>query len=358
MSTPALRLLVGGKAYGGWTDVRVTRSLESMCGAFRVALTDRWAAQATSWPIREEDACAIEVGGEVLLTGAVDAREISYDAGAHAVSIEGRDAARDLVDCAARLTTWEFANVNVLAFAQKLCTPYGLRVSVQSGLILASVAVPKKLSIEPGDTAANALENVCRVAGLLPISDGQGGLLLTRSGTARCTTALVEGANILSARIRYDRSNRFGEVFVLGSHAGTDEDWGTAVTSIRGSAKDANIDARRITYVRPEGSVDAKQATARAQWEVAVRAARSVACSVVVQGWQQADGSLWPLNKLVRLMSPLLEVDADLLITQVEFGLGNGGSTTHLELRRPEAFKPVPVVPAESGLWKEIAKGV
>jgi len=360
VSTPQVKLLVGGKRYGGWSSVRITRSIEAMCGSFTLDVFDRWADQQTAWPLREGDDCAVQVGDETVITGTIDTRELGFGAGAGA-SVTGRDATRNVVDCACDLQVWEFSAVDVLAFARKLCAPYGVPVTLQPGLVLSKIAIPRKLSIDPGDTAGTAIEHVCRVAGLLPISDGLGGLVLSRAGSGRCTSALTEGVNLLEGQAKYDRTQRHYKVVVLGNKAGTESDWGTHLLSIRGSAYDRNVEPSRVTYVRPEGSVDTAQAKARAQWEVAVRAARSETFSVTVQGWTQADGSLWPLNKLVHLRSPTMEIDTDLLICGVTLNLSrDSGSTTALDLRRAEAFTPMPTIPvaAPNGLWAELKGGV
>lgn len=357
MSTPPVYLVAGGKRYGGWTAVRIARSIETICGAFQLELVDRWAGQSQPWPIHEGTPCAIMVGDETLITGAVDRREVEWDAHSHRVSVTGRDAARNLVDCAAQLGVWEFSNVHPVDFITKLAKQHGIQV--RSTLPVAALPLTKRHTLTPGETSGSAIETVCRVAGLLPISDGHGGLILTRAGTERCVTSLIEGENLLAARAAHDVSGRFRDVVVLGSHAGTDQDWGTPIISIRGSAQDPNAEAGRVTYVRPEVEITRAQAIARAQWEVAVRAARADLVSVQVQGWQQGDGSLWPLNRLVRLHSPLLEIDTDLLITQVTHSMSREeGSITEMELRRPDAYLPAPIVSDDIGRWSELARGV
>jgi prophage tail gpP-like protein len=67
---------------------------------------------------------------------------------------------------------------------------------------------------------------------------------------------------------------------------------------------------------------------------------------------------LWPINKLVRITAPLAGVDGDMLITETVFNFdADGGTTTQLTLKRPDAFLPQPQV-QRTGLWKEIAGGV
>lgn len=81
--------------------------------------------------------------------------------------------------------------------------------------------------------------------------------------------------------------------------------------------------------------------------------------TIVVQGWLQPNGSLWPINALVRATVPRIGVDGDMLISQVEYTMGDGGQTTQLHLVRPDAFTPEPsaTVKEAGALWKDLAHG-
>jgi prophage tail gpP-like protein len=107
--------------------------------------------------------------------------------------------------------------------------------------------------------------------------------------------------------------------------------------------------------IRPEASTTTAYAQKRASWEATVRAARAGRVSVTVQGWTQADGTLWPVNRLVRVRAPRLAIDADLLIAEATYTLSEGaGTRTTLALRRRDAFLPEPVVAKAAGneFWR------
>lgn len=354
---PSVSIRVGGTDFGGWQTARVTRSIESACGSFSLGVVDRWSEDA-SWPVAEGDECAVSIDGAPVITGFVDARNPSYSDSECGVEISGRDRARNLVDCSAYVG-WQFKNTTPLQLAQKLCAPFQIPVSVQSGLTFAPVA---RYGITPGDTSFNTLEKACRLAGVLVVSDGLGGIVLTRAGTDRYkTTALVEGENIKRASARYDHSQRFYRYVVLGQHAASEESWGEAVTHVKAEAFDSGVsDTSRVLVVRPEGNTTVQLAKNRAQWEASVRAARSATVNVTVQGWTEAGGELWEPNKLVYVKSPRIGVDGELLIASVTYALSSTeGTTTDLVLRRPKAFFPEPTISnAADGLWKEISRGV
>lgn len=336
---PDVTLKVNGREYTGWKTARVTRGIESAAGSFSLSVS-------APWDIARGDACALEVGGEVVITGAVDRKRISFAAGEHTIEVGGRDRTGQLVDCSAVLEKWDFFRVPVLTFATKIAQPFGVPVALQAGLVLGDA--PARLSVDPGDSAFEAVERACRAAALLPVADGRGGLLLTRAGATRATTALVEGENILSGSSEDDETGRYRTYTVRGQHAGTDELSGEPAAAAEGSAQDLGVaNEARVLLVRAEGNVTRAAAQRRAQWEATVRAARSWTATVTVQGWTQAGGALWPVNALVFVRSPTLELSEEMLISQVVYNLDeSSGTTTELTLRLPGAFTPEPVIPA------------
>lgn len=355
-----IALQVGGQVYEGWLTARVTRSMESLAGSFEVSYSDRWSGRSQPWPIAEEDECSVRIGRQVVLTGHVDRRSISIAENEHTLTVHGRDRAAAMVDCSAVLTKWEFAaGAQLQRIAETLAQPFGVGVSLQSGLILP--ALVNKVAVDPGDSAWEALEKVCRVAGVLPVSDGQGGVVLTRAGSTRAATALVLGQNILAISTDFDCTGTFRTYKVVGQRAGTDEDFGLEACSVLGEASDAGVKREsRVQLVRAESMVTRAQARARAQWEATVRAGRAATAQVTVSGWTQGNQngrlgeSLWPVNALVQVQAPPAGLNGDMLITEATYSLdGGGGTTTQLSLKRPDAFKPEPVVPVP-GRWKEL----
>jgi prophage tail gpP-like protein len=342
---PNVQLTVNGRSYAGWTSARVTRSVEAIAGSFSVSVSERWDGAAEPWPIVDGDECTLALDGTVLITGYVDTRSHSFAAQSHALSIVGRDKTGDLVDCSAVLSKWEFLQVSVPEFCSQIAAPFGVTVRVQSGLTITEKIA--KLTVNPGETAFEVIDRACRMAAVLPIADGRGGLLLTRADLARrTTTALVEGENILSADASADSTRRYRRYIVSGQSAGSDDIYGASAAAIKETAEDLGVPrAARVLLLRPEGAVTRAIAKQRAEWEATVRAARSVPVTVTVQGWQQADGALWPVNALARLKTPRLGIDADLLISEVTYSLSlEAGTTTELKLVRPDAFTPEPVI--------------
>ena len=350
--TTDVRLKVGGHEYGGWKSVRVTRGIEAVSGSFDLSISERWPGQSIDWPIHIEDECTLLVAGEPMIVGYVDDKAISYDASSHSITVSGKDWTAALVECSADLDDWEFKNASILTLTQKLCRPFGIDVSLQDGLTVDAVS---KLSVDPGETAFDALDRLCRLAGVLPVSDGAGGLLLTRAGSRRAVTELVEGKNILAASSEHNATGVYRSYRVLGQRSGSSETHGANAASVAGSASDLTVRRlERSLLVRADGNVSPAQAQTRAEWEATVRAGRAFSASVTVQGWTQGNGRPWPVNALVGVRSPLLGIDSDMLIAEATYTLDDGGSKTTLALKRPDAFEPEPVIEAEASAQRKV----
>lgn len=377
-----VRLEVNGRHYGGWKTVEITRGIETIANSFRLSVSERWTGQSESWPIVEEDACTLWCGNHILLTGFVDIRSHTEDAAAHSLTIAGRDSAGALVDCSAILSQSEFNNVPILEFCKMLGAPFGIVFTLQDGLSDAAISStsPKsptakaraggapssvgsagkssslkigspvaKLPVNPGDSPHELIDRACRMVGVLPVSDGLGGVVLTRAGGVRATTPLVRGVNILSAEATFDATKRYRRYVVSGQGQGSDTTYGTTVAAVKEEATDMNVRrSERVLLVRPELPVTAKLASARASWEAAVRAARAADVVITVQGWTQEDGSLWPVNAIVPVNDPVVGIKAeDMVIAEATFALSQeSGSTTRLKVVRPDAFRLEPTINA------------
>lgn len=340
-------LTVNGRAWSGWESMTVSRSMEALAASFSLQLTDRWEPEGEQLIVSPDSPCTIALGGDVVVTGYVDDVDIGLADGTHTLSVRGRDASADMVDCSAVHQPGEWAGVSLSDIAAKLAAPFQVRVS--PGIV--SPERFEKFAIQPGETAYTALERACRLRGVLPMADGLGGIVLAKPATDRATEALVEGQNVLEESVHFSRRDRYSHYMVRGQNAGSDDTSGEAVAHVSGAATDAALTRYRPLLVTAEGRATKLTARNRARYEAVVRAGRSAEVSVSVAGWRQGDGSLWPVNALVSVLLPTLRVSCDLVITSVEFSLSGSGSTTQLTLRRPDAFadesafaQPEPVV--------------
>jgi prophage tail gpP-like protein len=372
-----MTLWVGGQFFAGWTATNVRTGIEQLSGVFELGVTERWPDQPKDWVIPPGEYCEIRIGDDPLIAGYVDSSCVTYDKDTHEIKVTGRDRAGDLVDCSA--PSKAYTNQTFVQIATDLCTPFGIQIfdettdgkklTVKQKKAGKKGAPPKnkripghipKQACQNGETVYKTLEKLARSEGVLLISDGEGGVLITRAGMAgNAATTLEWGVNILRASSEDSHASLFSEITVKGqASAAGDAMFDVVKASPKGTVKRApasQVGNSQITRYRPliivcETQADAKRCQQRAEWEASNREAKSKRVTITVQGWREsATGDLWVINKMVRVKCPWMRLDTWLLISGVNYKLDEGGTTAELSLISDKAFDELPEIPAPQG---------
>ena len=336
-------LIVGGTRFGGWTEVAIVRSLEHVAAKFMLSLTERWPGSTAARPIRVGERCEVELDGERVIRGHVDAASIAYDARTHRIRVAGRDLLADLIDSSAEIRSFSGATASFIA--SSVAAPFGIGVAGGAGQPL------EKFAVEPGETAYEAIARAARLRGLLPVGDGLGGLVLASPSRSRASVALEVGENALSLRAGVDHSGRMSSYTVLGQQGGSVD----FLTGEESAHVSATVDDAAVTRHRPwvqlaDQDVDPRGAEIRARWEKSVRFGRSMRVDATVQGWRERPGgSLWQPGRLVPVRDRWLGLDGrDLLVVSVQWSLDARGTVTKLTLAHADAFQPEPATEASA----------
>ena len=371
-----LTLKVGGQVFSGWKSVSLGLGLEQIAGTYDLAITERWPNQPREWSIPPGSLCEILIGDDAVISGYVDNVSVSYDASSHEVRVTGRDRTGDLVDCSAPSTA--FSGLTFLQIAEKLAAPFGIAVhdetaagrklsakekkagekNVPAKSPRGTAALPK-CATQNGESVFKTLEKLARSEGVLLVSDGEGGLLITRAGMGGdCATVLKAGENILRAQFEHSHASLYSEITVKGQAAaagiGKFDGAHAQPKGVISQAKGGRRGNSGITRYRPlilvaETQADARRCQQRAEWEASNREAKARRIMITVQGWRQENGKLWRLNQRVRVVCPWMRVDEWWLISGVSFRLDEGGSLTELTLAGDKAFDLLPEIPAQKG---------
>jgi len=341
----AVTLTVNGAVYGGWKEISISRSIETIAGAFELSVSERWPGQAGRRAIAAGASARVAIGGETVIAGYVDDVEVSHDAESHEIAVRGRDATGDLVDCSAPDEPGEWSGLTLDRIAAAIAGPFGIAVSAAADL-----GEPfGTFAVQPGETAFEAIERAARMRAVLPLSDGKGGLVLTRAGRARAGVTLTP-ETILSARGTYGARDRHSRYTVKGDSGDFGSWGGDAGAEASGTASDPGIRRHRPLTVIAEDLAEGISFADRALWEANIRAGRARRVSITLAGWRYGD-RLWRPNELVRVENPALGVAAEMLIASVAFSLGPRGSLTELGLVGARAFDLLPVADKEEIGW-------
>jgi prophage tail gpP-like protein len=339
LSQSSIILNINGIVHSGWKSVSVNLSIENLSGAFQLGMTDKWGSspgliQPPPREIKPTDPCTVEINGEVIITGYVDKVAPSYDALNHTIQVDGRDKAGDLVDCSVINGSGQYNNQKIENIIKNICDPFGIPVITK---VDTGKAIPT-FSVEQTATCFETIQKLCKMRQCLAISDGKGGLTITRSGNDAARTPLIEGQNIIVGNGDYDFTERYQKYVCKGQKQGKDTDTVNTIAQNKGVVTDEYIPRYRPLLIVAQGQADGKSCLDLAKWEATVRMGKSRRFVITVAGWKQENGELWGINKLVTIKSPWLGVTDILLIAGVNFRLDENGELTDLTLTSKEAY--------------------
>lgn len=367
-------LVVGGHVFDRWSAVKVTRRLRDISGEFEVNLVDSGRlAQAFSPDLdpmppfavlKAGMACAVALDGELVLQGWIDVVEVEEDAEHVTASVRGRDATGDLVDCAAAPTgPAEWKGLTALQIAQAICKPFGIpvRADVDVG------AVFPVFGLLTDENAMPAIERAARQRALLLVSDGVGGLILTRGGNTRAPAPLQRPGNIVKSHRSSSWAQRFSDYYVKGQTnkisqrvnklckitPGIDpasapvappgvQDTEAEQTTVvmTGHAIDPEITRYRPNVRGVKTQSGSASVQAQAEWAARVAKGMGEQLTYRVLDWRAGEGAaLWKLNQLVDVTDGYADINQDMLISGLSYCMNEqDGEFTELELSGRTAF--------------------
>lgn len=333
-----LLLAIDGQRYGGWTSLRLSRGIEQVSGSFELSVTERFEGLAKPRPIRRGQKATVSIDGTTVITGYVDVVAPSYDAATHSLTVSGRDATGDLVDCAAICTSGVYKGRTLAQIATDLAKPFKVPVVVHT-----AVGAPfPEWRIEPGETVMESLDRAARYRGVLLLSDGLGNLVITQPGSGKAPATLKLGENILQAQGHSSLQQRFAEYIVKAQQAGNDMLFGSTASQPTGRALDTAVGRYRPTMIIAEDQANSGTCKTRAEWQRTVSAARGDQVVYTVNGWL-ANGALWQPNTLVQVVDSFLGIDEQRLISQVDFTLDDQGERTEVTVVGRHAYDPLKI---------------
>lgn len=332
-------IVVRGKAWSGWTDVRITRGLERCPADFEIHLTE-FSPGEVSIEVQRGDACELMIGPDVVLAGFVERIVRTLGVRQHTITLAGRSKCSDLVDCSAEWPGGQIIGSSVLDIATKLAAPYGISVSAPGSV---GPAIPQ-FNLSRGESPFQIIERLCRFGQLLCYDLPDGSLILTVASTVDAASGFTEGVNILDASFAATVDQRFSEYLSYQQSVATLDDLG-AGGDLQATVFDELVPRhrRKILISETSGGIGWQIAQQRAGWEAQRRRGRSNEVRIKTDAWRDSLGNLYAPNTRALVTSPTLTLNGvQLTISEVTYRRGEDGTTCDLVLMPAEAFTPQP----------------
>lgn len=143
--------------------------------------------------------------------------------------------------------------------------------------------------------------------------------------------------NILRANGSFDVAERHNLVVVRGQAQGE-----TEASQGEARATDEDIIRHRPKVILAEAQGEGVTFQDRAAHEVRVAAGKSRRVRYTVPGWRGSSGNLWLPNTKVWVEDAFLELERELLISNVTFSLTEQGTVTELQVAPLDAYALLP----------------
>jgi prophage tail gpP-like protein len=332
-------LIVNGRAWKGWQDIRITCGCERMPDTFQVTVTEKFPG-AADIDIEPQQPCQVLIGSDPVITGYIDDYGVEYDHSKHSVQITGKSKSEDLVDSSAILPMMQISAATALTLANQLTAPYGITAS-QIGTP-ANTIIPQ-FNVTLGETVYEILERVARYCQFLLYDGPDGNIILAQVGTIKAASGLVEGVNVEKVSMRYSMAERFQTYVAATMSTASLSDIGTGGWQL-GTVTDMTVTRLRQKIIVSEQTINGKSlAVARANWEKARRIGRSQAVTVKCDSWRDSAGKLWTKNTLVPVTLPRAKlVNKEWVVSEVVYVKGEEGTHAELTVMPALAFTPEP----------------
>ncbi len=316
MIVPAspVSIVVAGQEVRGWTEYSITTALLDPVAQFAMTMPFDLAA----WKIlRKEVRVKVQLGGVTVLVGFLDTCEAPE--GDDVIQVSGRNLVGRLVQESAPSFTYQ--GLSLTQLIAKLAAPWFTKVTLSNarnrrvqrgkGAKAKSTeavfvdAQPGGTVAEPGQSRWAIIDELLRQAGLIAWSAGDGTeLVIGQPNYAQepqwrffhpaAGSSRGAESNVIGMGVKYSTADRYSRVIVTGSGRGTAANYGPAVASRYGSAKDgpgvdgiggAFAEPKRLVVHEPVQSV--AEADDLALHEIERRAAHGTVVSVTAPGHGQ-----------------------------------------------------------------------
>lgn len=345
-------LEVGGREYANWTEIEISRSMKDLSGVFSFrAVSDR----KIPFPIERMQPVKALINGRPVVTGYVDRIVISYKAGSHSISVEGRDRTCDIIDSKVDHTIEFEAPVTLEEVINKTLSSIGVSdvKVINKAPNLEPFEKGELVSAHIGQGGYEFMDQYAKKRQVVLTSDGNGNIVITRASTTSTPIRFLNKTinpngtenNILAASVTYDDSDRYNKYnfHTQGNPSGDRdlEDGPEELTTREGYWEDEEVRSSRAYHEVSESANSKDKVVDRAKWEGMIRKAKSMTytCTVVGHSPYSEGGEPYEPNTLVNVEDDFSDVRLELLLVSVTYTLDvYSGSTTKFELMTREAF--------------------
>lgn len=231
-----------------------------------------------------------------------------------------------------------FTNASLRNILESILNPFNVQISS-----LAKNPTVASFAINNTETAFSAIDRLLKENGLLITDNVDGNVDIIERNITTSTVSFIVGRNVKVVNSKFSMHKVHSEITVISEN----KDQGT----ISATARDLNAVGYSPLIIKAESKSSKAILQQRANYEVAVRAARkrSITLELPNVNWY-VSGRILTVNEVVNLTNPIEPSSNGLyMIKSLDLSFNkNGGHGVKLVLSNPDEFLPRPEVPKET----------
>ena len=343
---------IKGIRYEGVTSFQANDSMVDFGKSFSISITANSEIASALINIKTQDEIKIYIDNNLILTGFIITRNISYDASSHIITFEGADKATDLIDSDIIQKSYKIRNFTKLIKQVLLDNGYSLKV-INNVPNIKTLNEKEEIQTENGETIINFLFRYAQKLQVLLTTDNKGNIVITREDAIGSIGSVInnfngQNNNILSASINETTKDRFNIVEVFSQD--TNDFHTEQASDQKGKRVDSNIRSprrRRIIFSDPTTSDFLNE---YAQWFINVKKAKGKVYKATVKGYYGNGNAIWKPNNLIKVKDVFTDLDGEFLIQDVSYSKSLNGSFTTLVIVEKGSLALEPSIPDEISL--------
>ena len=334
-----ITLEVDGIEYEGFTDIAVSSSLEGFSSSFSFSTT----VKETTLGVIQNDLklqqkAKVFVEKNLIITGYIEALDISYSADSHSITVSGRDIGGDLIDSSIIQKSYSIKNfVNLI---NRVLLDNGFTIKVINKVGVLNLEPTEVVKAEKSESVFDFLDRYAKKLQVILKIDENGDLTIIREDSDVVKNMIINNftsdTNILSANLNLSTVDRFNVIQVYSQ--GNNKTHTKASISQKGTASDLQIRKTRRKIISMDTASQSKSLKSLAEWNVNLRRAKGSRYSCRVVGFLSSNKQVWKPNTLVDVMDLTAQIEGTFLIQGVEFTQSLQGSFTSLDIVERGAF--------------------
>lgn len=326
-------------SYTDWQSASLTRSIEHPAARFSFSAPH----PQQNVNVKVQDTVEVEVDGTTETQGKIFSITGTGDSENATRSFNGRSTLADAIDSSVPLQPGLWENISSKQIIEQLLKPYPIKSE-----FLTLPEGTTGLRTNPGDTVFSSINKLLERENLLSFELKPGILTIDRAPESGSIDTLRFGTQdvVALAEFNLDISNRFHKIIVVGEGI-----FGSDMMA-SGQAIDETIDNNRTLVIQLSGNADNARCQQVADYEIAVRAARSFGFSYRVPTWYTSQQKLWLPNNRVNIEDDDNNINGEHLLVTVTLNETDEDEWAILKFAPPESYtlKP-PQPPVEDSLF-------